>query len=163
MSIYSCDIEANGLLDEATKLHCLSVRTDDENYTYCGGLVRRFFDMLEDSDTLVWHNGFGYDLPLLVKLGVIKDFTPTTVTLLDGTVKNVQLIDSLALSREFHPDKLTGHGLEAWSKQLGTHKPEINDWHNLPIEEYISRCENDVITTEKVFLYLCEKLGINYE
>ena len=163
MTTFFCDIEADSLLDTATKIHCLSAKSLNGD---CKTLVRyfkTFFEALIEGDTLVFHNGFGYDFALLVKLGVIKGFTPTTITLMDGEVVQVQLIDSLALSREFFPDLPNGHGLEAWSKRVGTHKPFVDDWENLPIEEYISRCEHDVISTEAVFKYLATKLEIVYE
>lgn len=170
MTIYFCDIEGNGLLVEKdgnppiSKLHCMSVKALGwEPVTYTDiDTLRGWLGVLRDNTTLVLHNGFGYDMDALVKLGVISGYNLTTFTLPDGTIKNVQIIDTLALSREWWPDNPRGHGLEAWAKYLGTHKPEIEDWHNLPIEEYIDRCENDVITTEKVFEFLIDKLGVTY-
>ena len=156
MITYCYDIEANGLLDTATKLHCFS-------YKSLGGDMVTVTDVdapFKEGDTWVAHNHFGYDLPLLVKLGILKDFTPNTVTYMDGTVVNVQFIDTLALSREWYPDHPEGHGLKAWAKKLGTYKPEVEDWIGLSLEEYTNRCENDVLTTEKVFMFLCDKLEI---
>lgn len=164
--IYHCDIEATGLLDEPDlKLHCLSTLCGGSTYTYTDDAEIFFRICIQGGDTLVFHNGFGYDFPALIKMGVISDYSvlPDSITLMDGTVKNVQLIDTLALSRSWYPDLQGGHGLEAYTKRLGTFKPEIKDWKGLPIEEYVSRCEADVDNTEKVFEYLMDKLGVDYE
>lgn len=159
MTTYFCDIEGNGLLEDITKIHCLSAKTlGGDIWTTTNDW--EYQDLFCDGDTIIGHNFLGYDYPVLEKLGIIKDWTTTTVTLMDGTVKQVQLIDTLAMSREYWPDNPAGHGLEAWAKKLGTYKPHIEDWHNLPIEDYIERCEEDCLTTEAVFIYLCEKLGV---
>ena len=154
--IYCWDTEADGFLEDASKLHCLSY------YCRSGGMYTSPTftpNLFEEGSTWVAHNQFGYDLPLLVKLGYIDDFTADSVTI-EGKKRNVQFIDTLALSREWFPDLPRGHGLKPWSEYLGTYKPHIDDWHNLELEEYIQRCEEDVITTEKVFLYLADKLEI---
>ena len=150
MSIYFCDIEANGLLEVATKVHCLSSKTlNGAVKTYIGD-YQEYFDSLTENDTMVWHNYYGYDYSVLEKLGaVVPDY--------------VQTIDTLALSREWWPDHPIGHGLEAWAKKLGTYKPIIEQWDGLPIEDYIERCEEDCRTTEALFMCLCDKLGIDYE
>ena len=157
--IYFWDTEADGLLEDATKLHCLSFKNLEGNmFTFTED-----FDMFSEGSTWVAHNQFGYDLPLLVRLGHIQDFTVDSVTYPDGTKVSVQFIDTLALSREWFPDLPRGHGLDPWAKELGTYKPHIDDWKNLELEEYITRCEEDVLTTEKLFLYLADKLEIDYE
>jgi hypothetical protein len=161
MTIYFCDIEADGLLEDVTKVHCLSVKPLNNDVMTMEGANDWIFAHAATDSTFVFHNSFGYDYAVLQKLGVIKDYSLETITLMDGTVRQVQNIDSLALSREWWPDNPRGHGLEAWAKYLGTYKPEISDWENLPIEEYVRRCEEDCRTTEKVFLFLAERLGIS--
>lgn len=160
MRLISWDIEANAFLQDATKIHCLCYKDLNGDLIT---LTDDFTDIFKNGDTWICHNQFSYDLPLLVKLGHIQDFTADSVTYLDGTTVNVQFIDTLALSREWFPDLPRGHGLEPWAKELGTYKPHIDDWKNLDIGEYITRCEEDVLTTEKLFLYLADKLEIDYE
>ena len=63
------DLEANGLLRQATVIHCGVFKEQD-------GTLRKFYedslkemcDYLDTVDVLVIHNGIGYDLPLLKKL-----------------------------------------------------------------------------------------------
>ncbi len=161
MSIIFWDTEANGHLESATKMHCFCYKSiedgDEEVYT-----VTNLGDpstLFNEGDTWIAHNQFGYDLPLLVKLGYIDSFTTDSVTV-KGEARSVQFIDTLAMSREEYPDRPTGHGLEPWSKILGTYKPQIDNWENLSMETYIERCKEDCITTEKLFLHLAEKMGI---
>jgi len=78
MRVISYDTESDGLVEEATKLHCLSYKEIGSDVQTA---VDNFSDLFQDGDTWIAHNQFSHDLPLLVKLGVIKDFTPTTVTL----------------------------------------------------------------------------------
>jgi len=161
--IYHCDIEADGLLGELTKIHCLSLKEHGGKILTCIKDIHKVFSAhFQDGDTLVFHNGFGYDFPALMKLGIIKDYSvlPDSITLMDGTVKNVQLIDTLAMSRSFYPDLPGGHSLAAYAQRLNGVKPVVEDWKDQPIEVYIERCEADVILTEQVFKYLCGKLEV---
>lgn len=159
--IHFWDTEANGLLDTVDKIHCLSFKKLNEGMM--NTVHNDFSGLFQEGDVWVAHNQFGYDLPLLVKLGIIKGYTTDSVTKNDGTIVNVQFIDTLALSKEWYPDLPRRHGLESWAKELGTYKPQIDDWENLTIEEYVNRCEEDVLTTEQVFLFLADKLGIKYD
>ena len=158
MTIYYCDIEANGYFEDATKVHCFSFITDigKDPVTYTEN-INEALNIPLAGDTMVWHNGAGYDLPLLQKLGIIDTYN-FLYNELNG--KEVQLIDSLALSRQWWPERPQGHGLDAWAKKLGTFKPAIDDWENLELSEYVNRCENDVITTKKLMEFLAPKMGI---
>lgn len=162
--IISCDLEANGLLNEweqpADKIHVISYKPLHEGVVSITGtqeeIKEQWLEVLEVPDLcMIWHNGLGYDLPLLDKLFGI----PYTIQPDSCNGRNIQIIDTLVWSRNWYPD-LNGHGLLDWAKRLGTFKPEIEDWHNLPLEVYVDRCTNDAITTEKVFLNLCDKLGV---
>ena len=156
--IYFWDTEADGFLEDATKIHCFSWKALGDDKVHSSKFDLDIFT--EKGDTWIAHNQFGYDLPLMQKLGLINGFTADGIIGVDGSFVEMQFIDTLALSREWFPDLPRGHGLKPWSEYLGTYKPHIDDWHNLELEEYIQRCEEDVITTEQVFLYLADKLEI---
>lgn len=158
------DIEANGLLNEweqpADKIHVISYKPLHQPVQSITGtqeeIKQQWLEVLEQEDlTVVFHNGISYDLPLLEKLYNI----PYTVQPDTINGNKVQIIDTLVWSRSWFPD-LPGHGLADWAKRLGTFKPEIEQWEDLPIEVYIERCEEDVKTTEAVFKYLANKLGV---
>ena len=65
------DVEANGLLDKATKIHCLSYTSDGKDY-------KTIFDYSDMRDLilsqhgLVGHNIIRYDVPLIEKILGIK-------------------------------------------------------------------------------------------
>jgi hypothetical protein len=140
--VYIFDIEADNLLEEATKIHCLSIgkvlksgelkivsTTDYEE-------MRNFF--LNKDITKVGHNILRYDTLVVEKL-------------LDIKVPTKNLIDTLPLSWVLYP-QLNSHGLEAWGNLLGISKVDISDWHNLTTEEYIHRCEEDVKINHALFM-----------
>lgn len=134
------DIEADGLLDNATKIFCLSYQLLDEEQCIKKGTITDYEEMkkfISEQKTLAGHNIIRYDIPLLKKLLNI----PITAN----------LIDTLGISWYLYPDRLK-HGLESWGEEFNTPKVEIRDWQNLDIKEYIKRCERDVEINAQLFL-----------
>lgn len=148
------DLEANGLLDTATRVHCGVFKELD-------GTVRKFrphetldmLDYLDTVDVLVMHNGIGYDWPLLKKL-------------YNWTYKGKK-VDTLILSRLLNPkrqlpfncpNKKAGpHSIEAWGYRVGRGKPEHNDWENFS-EEMLHRCTEDVEILHLVYDVLLKEM-----
>ena len=122
------DVEANGLLDKATKIHCLSYTTDGKNYQtifdYCD-----MRDLILSQHGLVGHNIIRYDVPLIEKILGIK-------------IKS-RLFDTLPMSWVLNYNR-SKHGLESFGEDFGIPKPQIDDWYNLTNEEYAHRCTEDV-------------------
>ena len=122
------DVEANGLLDKATKIHCLSYTSDGKDY-------KTIFDYSDMRDLilsqhgLVGHNIIRYDVPLIEKILGIK-------------IKS-RLFDTLPMSWVLNLNR-SKHGLESFGEDFGIPKPQIDDWHNLTDEEYAHRCTEDV-------------------
>ena len=122
------DVEANGLLDKATKIHCLSYTSDGKDY-------KTIFDYSDMRDLilsqhgLVGHNIIRYDVPLIEKILGIK-------------IK-ARLFDTLPMSWVLNYNR-SKHGLESFGEDFGIPKPQIDDWHNLTNEEYAYRCTEDV-------------------
>ena len=148
------DIETDGLLEDVTRIHCLSytrdgseVRTTDD-YDYMRRILRR-------EKGLIGHNIIRYDIPVLEKILGIK-------------IK-AQLFDTLPMSWVINFDR-SRHGLEYYGDDYGIPKPEINDWRNLTLEEYTHRCEQDVkinwilwqnLLKKFMFLYKDNKSELN--
>lgn len=129
MSIYVFDIEGDGLLDEATKIHCLSytrVGSGEVQTLTTYEEIKRF---LLSAKTLIGHNIVLFDIPVLEKILGIK-------------IK-AKLIDTLALSWYLRPSRSV-HGLEMYGVEYGIPKPKIDNWKDLSLEEYCHRCEQDV-------------------
>ena len=164
------DLETNGLLNDATRIHCLALHWCQEDITesfndekYCaspkdlpmasGHSITTALGWLEVADVLVGHNIIGFDLPIIKKL--YPWFDPS------GTV-----MDTLLLSRLYHPNlldidkksnkipsKLFGrHSLEAYGHRLGEYKGDFGqgtDWKewSQEMEDY---CIQDVMVTKKL-------------
>lgn len=157
------DIETDGLLDKVSKIHCLSYsQIKDGIIINSGSLVKpnEILDFLNKQECLVGHNIIRYDLVVLKKL---LGFEPKS---------EVQIIDTLSLSWYLYPseynentenNKQRKHGLENWGNTLGIKKPEIEDWENLNLLDYINRCEEDVKINVKLFSYMFGYLSLLYE
>lgn len=119
------DLEGDGLVP--TKIYVVSARVDGKIVSYTNyDDMRKFF---LEHDTFIGHNITRFDIPVIERILGIK-------------VK-ARLIDTLAISWYLYPKRLI-HGLDSWGNDLGVEKPKIDDWENLPLEEYIKRCEEDV-------------------
>lgn len=134
------DIETDGLIDEVTKIHCLSYAIYVDNILIDKGALRNYYEIsnfIMEQKILVGHNIIRYDIPVLEKILGIK------IT--------ARLIDTLALSWYLYPNRIK-HGLESFGEEFGVLKPVINDWTNLSVEEYIHRCNRDVEINSILFV-----------
>ena len=168
------DLETNGLINDATHIHCVALNWCDDNRTEAfndekyaespkelpmGGnySITTALCYLEVADVLVGHNIVGFDIPIIKRL--YPWFTPSGV-----------IVDTLLLSRLYHPDlfdidlgrnwkhmplQLYGrHSLEAYGYRLGEYKgnfAKTTDWNNWS-QELQDYCLQDVVVTTK----LCE-------
>ena len=164
------DIESNGLLRHASRIHCISIywveedRTEsfnDEKYAenpkdlpMGGGYsITTALSWISMADMVVGHNIIGFDLPLIKRLYPFFEYPPV-------------IVDTLLLSRLYHPDlydidkknknipeKLYGsHSLEAYGHRLGEYKGDFGkttDWSEWS-QEMQDYCEQDVVVTKKL-------------
>ena len=165
------DLETNGLLNDATRIHCLSLYWEkderietfnDEPYTknpkelpMPNNSITTGLGWLEVADVLVGHNIIGFDIPIIQKF--YPWFNPRGI-----------IIDTLLLSRLYHPNlydidkkqewpnmptKLYGsHSLEAYGYRLGEAKGDFGkttDWSDWS-QEMQDYCEQDVVVTKKL-------------
>ncbi len=166
------DLETNGLLNDATRIHCISLHWseddriesfNDEKYAdnpkdlpMAGNYsITTALGFIECAATIIGHNIINFDIPVIQKL--YPWFTPR------GTI-----IDTLLLSRLYHtnlfdidkeknwphmPLQLYGrHSLEAYGYRLGEYKGafgKTTDWRewSKDMQDY---CEQDVIVTKKL-------------
>ncbi len=173
------DTETNGLLRNATRIHCISIywieedRTEsfnDEPYgkgePFCikedapmaggaGYSITTAVTWISMAERVVGHNLIGFDLPLIKRLYPFFTYPPV-------------IVDTLLLSRLYHPNlydidkknewkdmpnKLYGsHSLEAYGYRLGEHKGDYGkttDWSEWS-QEMQDYCEQDVVVTKKL-------------
>ena len=84
------DIETDGLIDEVTKIHCLSYQKVTKSGIISGSITKpeEMVTFLQNQKVLIGHNIICYDIPVLKKL-------------LKISLNNINIIDTLALSLVF--------------------------------------------------------------
>ena len=158
------DIETNGLLYDVSKIHCISTFDTEKEETYVYNdqddetpSIRDGINQIMEADTLAGHNLIGYDLAVLRKL-------------CDGFDTDATVIDTLVLSRLYHPNlmeidkrrqwrhmplQLYGrHSLEAYGYRLGEYKGEFGkttDW-----QEWSQEMQDYMVQDVNVTTKLCE-------
>lgn len=140
------DVEADGLLRQATKIHVLAYEKSGKVFhTHDYDEMRK---ILLSAKVLIGHNIIRYDIPLLEKILGIK-------------IK-ARLIDTLSLSWYLNHSRNI-HGLDSYGKEFGVPKPVVDDWENLTPEEYAHRCREDVKINSLLWKQLRTKLLNLYE
>jgi len=166
------DLETNGLLNDATRIHCIAIHCVEENRTETfndekyadspkdlpmGGAysITTGLQWLQVADIIIGHNILGFDIPVAKRL--YPWFTPPD-----------NVLDTLLLSRLYHPNlldidkrnnwkdmpaKLQGrHSLESYGYRLGENKGEFSketDWKEWS-QEMQDYCVQDVAVTKKL-------------
>ena len=137
------DIEADGL--NPTKVHC--VVTKRSNEAHLTHLSRRsLMDELAKGGQICGHNLIGYDVPVLNRLWGIR-------------IPHHRVVDTLVLSRLFHPDLDGGHSLSAWGTRLGFPKGDHSEWEVFS-QEMVEYCKRDVDVTERLHNALMQQMQL---
>ena len=161
------DIETNGFLSEATKIHSIVIKDIDTKqlYSYHGDKIGRGLYLLSGASLLVGHNILKFDIPVINKL--YPEYK------IEGDVFDTLLVSRLIWTNRKELDfqmkelplKLAGrHSLEAWGYRLGLRKGEFaktNDFANWS-EEMQKYCELDVEVTYE-FWKLIQKQNYSQE
>ena len=160
------DLESNGLLNNATHIHCIVLNYVEDNQTDSyndespgkgmSSPVVRAIQHIEMADYIIGHNIVGFDLPIIK--AIYAWFNPIGI-----------VIDTLLLSRLYHPNLLDidkqhawnhmplqlygRHSLEAYGYRLGEYKGnfgQTTDWKewSQEMEDY---CVQDVKVTVKLW------------
>ena len=137
------DIETESLDPQYIWVICAEDVDTGERETFCNLTTipeerDRFVKYCNDIDRFVFHNGLGFDVPVINKL-------------LGQVIDPQKVIDTLVVSRlvDYTLDG-AGHSLKAWGKRLGDFKIGFNDFTKLS-DEMIEYCEQDVAVTVKVY------------
>lgn len=154
------DIESDNLLLDATTIHCIGVKIDDQETQVftsrpirgSSGSITECIELLLTADRLVGHNIVKFDNSVIRKIRGIDLFTTIEHfdTLIASQLRypNMILIDSNNKSLD---SKLKGsHSLKAWGQRLGDAKDHHEDWSKLS-EEMVEYCRQDVEVTSLLY------------
>ena len=124
--VYLGDLEANGLLDTATKVWCGTFKNlnTKETISFLPHQIDEMLKFMDTIDVLIMHNGIGYDWPLLKKLYNYEYKGKKVDTLIMS-----RLLNPKRIVPPHCPDKTVGpHSIAAWGYRVGRGKPDHNEW-----------------------------------
>jgi DNA polymerase-1 len=181
MSRYVFDLEADGFLDVATRIHSLvMINIDTGQMTSCHDHLDQTgthfpvsvgLEMLKSATLLVGHNICKFDIPLIKKLN--PSFT-TDAKLYDTMLasrliySNIERWDNTLFKKGTLPGKyFASYALAAWGHRLGLLKGEFEGPWDQWSEVMQSYCEQDVRVTLKLYERLitkpCAEMALNIE
>ena len=134
-NIVFCDIETDGL--DATTIWCAVCRNNGVSEVICNEKDFKAYVSDRPNASWVFHNGIGFDVPVLDRLWNVS-------------FDRSRIVDTLVLSRLADPSRSGGHSLRNWGNTLGFAKGDHNDWSQLT-PEMIDYCLRDVELTEAVY------------
>ena len=164
------DLETDGLLDEVSKIHCLVIKsTDDdggvasfEGSTPNTTIERGLKWLMETHQVIAGHNIIKYDIPVIQKL--YPWFKVDTTKVFDTLVAtrlvyaNIKDTDNVLLKQEKLPGKLFGsHSLAAWGHRLGNHKGDYTGGWETFSQEMLDYCVQDVEVTAALYQKIIDK------
>lgn len=144
------DLEADGLIATATKIHCLcwyNIDTKESGSIVGHDNITDFFFSHPDL-TVIGHKIITYDIPILEKI-------------LGIDLSHLKKIDTLGLSWYLFPNRLKV-GLNEWGIEFGIEKPEVTNWKDDTTEVYVHRCSEDVKINTKLWNIIIEYLELIY-
>jgi len=145
MRAAAIDIETNMAHDT---IWCCSV-VDCQTHKLIGTALtpQDFWRMVNGYDTLVAHNGLGFDFPVIERVW-------------DVSLAAWSLMDTLVMGRLWMADIQGGHSLKAWGERIGEAKLdfEVDDFDGGLTPEMQEYCEQDTIVLSHLFSYLSHQL-----
>jgi DNA polymerase-1 len=143
-SHWACDIEADGLLEDATRIWCVCVTNvvtkEEKEFTD----AKDFQLWLQPESILVGHNFIAYDLVMLNRFWGTR-ISPSRV------------VDTFVLSQLYNPSYRGGHSLEAWGERLRYAKSSHEDF-SCYSEQMLKYCRRDTRLAALLFLRLTERM-----
>lgn len=141
---WACDIEADGLLKDATKIHCVCVENivTGEQHAFTDDVSFRTW--YNPSFIMVGHNFIAYDAVMLNRFWKMG-------------IKVSQIVDTFVLSQLYNPTYVGGHSLSAWGNRLKFPKLEHNDFSTFT-PQMLGYCRNDTALTGRLYRKLSERM-----
>lgn len=147
--ILAFDIEGDDLLVSCKKIWCVCIEdvNTGESWEYGPDAIGQAYIQLQQAHRIVAHNGLGYDVPTMERLGRPSDAT--------GNLP--PCIDTLVISRLLFPDiynhPIGGNSLGEYGKFLGIPKSEYSDFSAFSAD-MLAYCRQDVRLLVAIYKYL---------
>lgn len=154
------DLEADGLLHEATKIHCIALASPgEEPVLYVGRDVQKALHRLFHAKLVVAHNGVGYDRPLIEKLHPGWKCPELRDTMLMAMLRFPHMFQVDWGNPNCKVDtKLRGRqSLKAWGQRLGLHKGDYDGGWESYNDEMGEYCVQDVRVLDKLLAFLRDR------
>ena len=181
------DLESNGLLYEATHIHCIVIYDTDKGALYHyyeqlsnvngalpHGTIRQGIERLVHASYICGHHICGFDVPLIQKLyGPLWPSNPIpegpvgrallgSLPTQNGIVSETpRCVDTNVLSNLLFPQQKV-HGLDYWGKKLGREKPVQEQWERFDAA-MLHRCTEDVLINVELWKTLQSRLIDQWE
>ena len=176
--VFVIDLEADGLLEDATRVHCASFievpKESQEKNEPRACILTDIHDILyllstgelkestKESTACKYSNKLTdsrfISLPIKLVGHNIIGYDLPLLKKLYGFQFEGEVVDTLVLSRLLYVDRRKSHSLESWGETLGIKKPEHNDWSTIS-EEMIHRNQEDVRINYRLYRMFKDKLG----
>tara|TARA_R100001039_G_C1853058_1_gene114204 strand:+ start:2096 stop:3757 length:1662 start_codon:yes stop_codon:yes gene_type:complete len=134
------DIETDGLIKDATTIHCIVAADVDTGQGYIFKQRECYTDFpvwATQVDNFIMHNGISFDAPVINKL-------------IGETINLNSVTDTLILSQLYNPMREGGHSLKEWGNKLSLPKQEIDSFSSFT-EEMLDYCKQDINITYKLY------------
>jgi len=169
MKQYIVDLETNGLLQEVTKIHCISVVDLNSSWSklYLEKDAQEFIKLIDSPDVeLIGHNIFNYDLKVIEKLCNWKPHkgqkihdTFILAQLLFSDLKNEDPKSAHSWTGKIFSKRDTGsHSLRAWGQRICQYKGDYDGGWETYNDDMGSYCIKDTYTTKGLFQFLMSQI-----
>lgn len=123
-----------------SEIWCAAYGVDDEDpqVTQDRTVVQK---LIQQAEVVINHNLIGFDAPVMERVWGIK-------------VPFKKMIDTLVMSRLWHPALEGGHSLDAWGQRLDKPKGSFRDYDAGYSEEMAEYAKQDIVVTRELYKYL---------
>lgn len=164
MTRYVFDLEADGLLEEATVIHCLVLADLNtrklKKFTTASDNIGEGLKLLAEAEEIIGHNIMEYDIQVIKKLHYWSTKAKVIDTLLMSRLMFGNMMEVDSSKYKFLPPAVKGrHSLDSWGYRLKCRKGDFGetaDWSTYS-PEMLTYCAQDVKVNVKLYEHLLKQ------